>query len=37
VILQEREAATLLLVRPSFAGYLVAWLLDAAEADVPGG
>jgi sarcosine oxidase subunit gamma len=37
VILQEREAATLLLVRPSFAGYLVAWLLDAAGADVPGG
>jgi sarcosine oxidase subunit gamma len=30
VILQEREGATRVFVRPSFAGYLVDWLLDAA-------
>jgi sarcosine oxidase, subunit gamma len=31
-ILQERTATTGLLVRPSFADYLVDWLLDAADA-----
>jgi sarcosine oxidase subunit gamma len=30
VILQERDRATRVFVRPSFAGYLVDWLLDAA-------
>jgi len=30
VILQERDLATRVFVRPSFAGYLVDWLLDAA-------
>ena len=30
VILHEREASTGILVRPSFADYLVDWLLDAA-------
>jgi sarcosine oxidase subunit gamma len=29
VILQERDRATRVFVRPSFAGYLVDWLLDA--------
>lgn len=31
VILQERPAATRVFVRPSFAGYLVDWLLDQAS------
>jgi sarcosine oxidase subunit gamma len=32
VILQQRDAATRVFVRPSFANYLVDWLLDAAAA-----
>jgi hypothetical protein len=32
VLLQEREAATRVFVRPSFAGWLVDWALAASAA-----
>jgi sarcosine oxidase, subunit gamma len=34
VLLQEREGATRIFVRPSFAGYLTAWLARVAEMGV---